>query len=200
MMDGFFSQAGMLIVNTLFGMYILAVLVRFLLQRVRADFYNPLAQFLVAVTNPPLLPLRRLIPGLWGIDWASVVLLVALAAIEQALIALLRGYRVTALMLAVLSLSQIVDLTLYVFLFTILARAILSWVAPYPRSPVMHLLISLTEPLLRPARRIIPPIGGLDLSPVVVLILLELAVMFVDHLALSIVQLAFGSASAWLNA
>ncbi len=199
-MDGFFSQAGMLLVNTLFGMYILAVLMRFLLQRVRADFYNPLAQFLVTVTNPPLLPLRRVIPGLWGIDWASVVLLLVLETVEQYLIALLRGYPLTALTLAVLSMSQIADLTLYVLLFSILARAILSWIAPYPRSPVAHLLTSLTEPLLRPARRIIPPIGGFDLSPVVVLILLELAVMLVDHLALSIAQLALGSASAWLGA
>ena len=200
MMDGFFSQAGLLLVNTLFGMYILAVLVRFLLQRVRADFYNPLARFLVTVTNPPLLPLRRLIPGFLGIDWASIVLLLLLEALEQYLIALLRGYPLTALVLMVLSLSQIADLTLYVFLFAILVRAILSWVAPYPRSPAMHLLVSLTEPLLRPARRLIPPIGGLDLSPVAVLILLELAVMLVDHIALGIAQMALISAHPWLAA
>ncbi len=199
-MDSFFSQAGELLVNTLFGMYILAVLVRFLLQEVRGDFYNPFAQFLVTVTNPVLIPLRRVIPGLWNIDWASIVLLFALEAVEQYLIAWLRGYRLTALMLAVLSLSQIVDLTIYVFLFAILARVILSWVAPYPRSPVTHLLISLSEPLLRPARRVIPPISGLDLSPIVVLILLQLAVMFIDHLALSIAQMALASAPAWLSA
>ncbi len=200
MMDGFLSQAGMLLVNTLFGLHILAVVARYLLQRVRADFYIPLAQFLVTVTNPLLLPLRRVIPGLGGIDWASIILLLVLEAVEQYLIALLRGYRLTALMLAVLSLSQIADLTLYVFLFTILARAVLSWIAPYPRNPAMNLLTSLTEPLLRPARRIIPPIGGLDLSPVAVLILLELAVMLVDHLTLGIAQLALGSAPAWLGA
>ncbi len=196
-MGGFLSQAGLLLVNTLFGMYILAVLVRFLLQRVRADFYNPLAQFLVTVTNPPLLPLRRMIPGLFGIDWASVVLLFALEVIEQYLIALLRGYHLTAPMLAVLSLSPLADLTLYVFLFAILARVILSWIVPYQRDPIMQLLVSLTEPLLRPARRIIPPIGGLDLSPVVVMIVLELAVMLVDQVAMSIAQVALVSAPAW---
>ncbi len=187
-MDGFFSQAGAFLINTLFGMYILAVLLRLMLQMVRADFYNPVAQFLVIVTNPPLLPLRRIIPGLWGIDLASVVLLLALEAVEQYVLALLRGFGITALALLVLVTSQIVELVLYVFLFTILARAILSWVAPYPRNAVMHLLVNLTEPLLRPARRIIPPVGGLDLSPIAVLILLELAIMLVEHGTLSIAQ------------
>lgn len=187
-MDGFLSQAGAFLINTLFGMYILAVLLRFMLQLVRADFYNPVAQFLVVVTNPPLLPLRRIIPGLWGIDLASVVLLLALEGLEQYLLSLLRGFGITTVVLLILVISQLVELALYVFLFTILARAILSWVAPYPRNAVMHLLMSLTEPLLRPARRIIPPIAGLDLSPIAVLILLQLAIMLVDHATLGIAQ------------
>ncbi len=194
-MESFFSQAGTLLINTLFGLYILAVLARFILQLVRANFYNPFAQFLVVVTNPPLLPLRRIIPGLWGIDWASVLLMLLLEAIEQYLLALLRGYSVTGTMLTVLSISQIADLVLYVFLFAILIRAILSWIAPYPHNPAMDLLVSLTEPLLRPARRIIPPIGGLDLSPVAVLILIELAIMLVDHLTMGMARLVVTSPS-----
>jgi len=189
-MDSFFAQAGTFLVSTLFGMYILAVLLRFLLQLVRGDFYSPVAQFLVVITNPLLLPLRRVIPGLWGIDLASVVLLLALETVEQYLISWLHGYGSTALVLAVLVISQIAELTLYIFLFTILVRVILSWIAPYPRNPVMHLLVSLTEPLLRPARRMIPPVAGLDLSPVAVLILLQLAVMLVDHLTLSFARIA----------
>ncbi|MHB8453452.1 MAG: YggT family protein [Acidiferrobacterales bacterium] len=189
-MNGFFAQAGAFLISTLFGMYILAVLLRFLLQVVRGDFYNPLAQFFVIVTNPLLLPLRRIIPGLGGVDVASLVLLAALEIAEQYLVARLHGFNITLLVLIVLSVSQLAELTLYIFLFTIVVRVILSWIAPYPRNPAMNLLVSLSEPLLRPARRTIPPIGGLDLSPIAVLILLQLAVMLVDHLTASFAQLA----------
>ena len=131
---GYFSNAAIFLVETFFGLYIFAVLLRFLLQRVRADFHNPIAQFLVAVTNPPLKPLRRLIPGLFGIDLASVFLLLLLEATRAALIYFLAGQ---PFMPAAIAFSAIVDLlraTINLFLFAILIRVILSWVNPYPKA------------------------------------------------------------------
>lgn len=175
---GYFSNAALFLVETFFGLYIFAVLLRFLLQRVRADFHNPIAQFLVAITNPPLKPLRRVVPGLFGIDLASVLLLLILEAIRAALIYFLAGqaFNPTAIVL-----SSVVDLlraTINLFLFAILIRVILSWVNPYPNAAT-QLLARLTDPLLRPAQRVIPPFSGVDLSPVLVMIGLVLVQMLI---------------------
>lgn len=177
-MGGYFTDAGIFLVETLFGLYILAVLLRFLLQIARADFYNPLAQFLVAITNPPLKPLRRIIPGLFGLDLASVVLLLALEALHFTLLALLLGQPPRAGAIALNGVADLLQLTLNVYLFAILIRVILSWISPYPNA-ASRVLTTLTEPLLRPARRLIPPVGGVDLSPMAVMIGLVLVNMLV---------------------
>jgi len=183
-MSGFLAEAGDFLVQTLFGLYILAVLLRFLMQLTRASFYNPIAQFVVKLTNPPLKPLRRLIPGLLGIDIASVVLLIALKSLELALLGWIRDFAPGLVPLLVAATVELVRLTIYVFFFAVIIRAILSWVSPYglPHNPAGDVLVSLTEPMLRPARRLIPPIGGFDLSPIVVLVALQLALMALDHL------------------
>ncbi len=178
-MNPYFNQAGVYLVQVLFEFYILAVLLRFLFQLVRADFYNPISQFLVILTNPPLRFLRRVIPGLGGIDLASVVLLLALKMLELYTIGWIKGFTAKPVGLAVVASADLLRLTLYVFIITILARVILSWFSSYGmrRHPATDLMYSLTEPLMRPARRLIPPIGGLDLSPIAVFILLELALI-----------------------
>ena len=115
-MGGYFAQAGVFLIQFIFGLYILAILLRFMLQLVRADFYNPISQFLVSLTNPPLRPLRRLIPGLWGIDLASLLLLLVLSAIQWLLIYLLTtGTYPGPLGLAVHSLAHLSKLTPHVF-------------------------------------------------------------------------------------
>lgn len=171
----YFSQAGTFLIETLFWLYILLVLLRFLLQVLRADFYNPISKFLVKVTNPPLRPLRRMIPGLWGIDLASVVLLLGLEGVKLYLLYSLHGVTAKPLGILVLSVAELLYLTFGVFLFALVVRAVLSWIAPHTYNPATSLLISLSEPLLRPARRVIPPVSGLDLSFIVVFILLYLA-------------------------
>ncbi|GMR03618.1 MAG: YggT family protein [Gammaproteobacteria bacterium] len=178
-MNPYFNQAGVYLVQVLFEFYILAVLLRLLFQLVRADFYNPISQFLVILTNPPLRFLRRVIPGLGGIDLASVVLLLALKMLELYTIGWIKGFTPKPVGLAVVASADLLRLTLYVFIITILARVILSWFSSYGmrRHPATDLMYSLTEPLMRPARRLIPPIGGLDLSPIAVFILLELALI-----------------------
>lgn len=175
----YFGQAAAYLIQTVFGLYILAVMLRLLLQMVRADFYNPLSQFLVKITNPPLKPLRRIIPGLFGIDLASVLLLLALKMMEFMLIAIALGHVPRLAGLLVLSLAGLLQLLIYIFLVSIIIQVILSWVRPGDYNPLTALLHDLTEPLLKPARRTIPPVSGLDFSPVAVLIALQLLLMLV---------------------
>jgi len=184
-MNAFLTQAGVYLVKVVFELYLFAVLLRLLFQLVRADFYNPVAQFVVALTNPVLRPLRRAIPGLFGVDLASVLLLFALKGGEWFLIAWLRDVPTSLSAIAFAAVTELLELTLYVFIVAVFARVLLSWVTPYGghRSPVTGLLVSLTEPLMRPARRLIPPIGGVDLSPIAVIVVLQLAVMLVQSLS-----------------
>ena len=173
------SQALVFLVDILLGLYILAVLLRFLFQFVRADFYNPFSQALVIITNPTLAPLRRLIPGLYGIDLAAVVLLLVLQCLKNFIIWLIQGAQPKVMGLVVVSAAELFQLTLWVFIIAIFARVILSWVSPHAvyRNPMVGLLNNLTDPLLRPARQMIPPMGGLDLSPIAVFILLYLTII-----------------------
>jgi len=185
-MNGYLNQAFVYLIQVLFDLYILAVMLRFLLQLTRADFYNPISQFLVKVTNPPVLLLRKFIPGLWGIDLASVVLLFVLQATELLLIGkpgvgtaffpgLVHGAMLHPASLAILSVADLISLVLYIFLVTTFIRIIISWINPYSgHNPAMGLLVSLSEPVMAPARRLIPPISGMDLSPIAVFIVLQL--------------------------
>lgn len=183
-MNSFFTDAGTLIVEVVFGLYILAVLLRFLFQLSRADFYNPVSQFLVALTNPLLIPLRRIIPGLMGIDLAALVLLLALQLLKLYVLFWLRELPVALLPLALAAVVSLVQLVINVYFYAILIRVILSWFMPYGmrQNPAGDLLVSLTEPLMRPARRLIPAVGGLDLSPIVVLVGLQLLQLALAHL------------------
>lgn len=173
---GYLGQTGIFLIETLFGFFILAVLLRFLLQLVRGDFYNPAAQFLVTVTNPALKPLRRLIPGLLGIDVASVLLLMLLQGAKIYLVAWLLGATPALAGVAVYSLASLLDLTLFTFIIIIIIRIVVSWISPYP-NPMLRPLTQLSEPLMRPARRLIPPISGIDLSPIAVLLALQVGGM-----------------------
>ena len=176
--DGYLTNPLVFLIQVLFGAYILVVMLRFLLQLVKADFYNPVSQFIVKATTPVLQPLRRFIPGFAGIDIASIVLMWLLKSIELSLILLISGAAGANLLSTLAwSIPELVALLINVFLFAILIQVILSWVNPGGYNPAASLLHSLTEPLLRPARRLIPPVGGLDLSPMLVMVVLVLLKM-----------------------
>lgn len=177
----YFTNAGVFLIQTLFGFYILAVMLRFLLQWIRADFYNPIVQALVKITNPPLIRLRRVIPGFLGIDMAAVVLMIALQLIETTLVLWFSGVPLQFGGILVLSVASLLSLLIYVYIFSILIAAIISWVNPDPYSPVVQLLRQLTEPALRPARQLLPPMGGLDLSPLIVLMVLYMGIFLLVH-------------------
>jgi YggT family protein len=171
------GNATTFLIETLFGLYILIVMLRFLLQWVRADFYNPVSQFIVKATQAPLAPLRRIIPGIAGVDLAAVVFMFILKFAELWLVIGLLGMSPQLPGLAMLSIAELLSLGINVFIFSILIQVIISWVNPGMYNPVMGLLHSLNEPLLAPARRVIPPISGLDLSPIAVIIFLQLVSM-----------------------
>ncbi|RDH88342.1 MAG: YggT family protein [endosymbiont of Seepiophila jonesi] len=178
MMDGnYLANPAIFLIQTLFGLYILAVVLRLILQLVKADFYNPVSQFLVRATNPPLKLLRRFIPGFGGIDISSIVLAWGLKAAELGLVILLSGASVNALGPFLWAIPELVELLINIFLFAILIQVILSWINPGAYNPASALLHSLTDPVMRPARRILPPISGLDLSPMLVMIGLVLLKM-----------------------
>ncbi len=177
--------ATIFLVQTVFGFYILAVMLRFLLQCVRADFYNPLVQFLVRITNPPLLPLRRIIPGYRGLDLASVLLAFALQLVEAMLIILLLNQRLSVDSVLLLTVAELFKLLINIYLWGIVIQAVLSWFNPDPRHPATRVLAQLTNPLLRPVRRWLPPISGIDLSPMVVVVaLIFLSLLLQDLLGL----------------
>ena len=171
---GYGSNALVFLIKSLFGLYLIAIMLRFLLQLTRADFYNPMSQFLVKITNPPLVPLRRIIPGVMGIDFAAVVLLIIIQGIELFLEYIVQGYTLAPLGLLILTIAELLRLLFQVYFYTILIQVILSWINPGAYNPTVALLYSLNEPLLARARRIIPPIHGVDLSPIVVVIGIQL--------------------------
>lgn len=158
------------LIQTLFGLYTTVVAIRFLLQWARADFYNPISQFVVKVTTPVLRPLRRIIPGYGGLDLAALVLVWLLTSVELAFLAVLLGITSLPIMAFGWAIPGVVEIFINLFLFTVLIRVILSWVNPDPYNPAVTLLNRLTDPLMRPAQRWIKPIGEIDLSPMLVLI------------------------------
>lgn len=165
------SNAGVFLVSTVFGLYILAVMLRLILQMVRADFYNPVSRFIVKVTNPPLKPLRRFIPGFAGIDMASVSVMMILQMLEFYIITLLRNFPSPDILgLVLYSFVELISLGFYVFLFSIFILALLSWINPGQHNPINNLLSQITEPVLRPARRLLPPMSGMDLSPMLAMV------------------------------
>ncbi|MCP5158522.1 MAG: YggT family protein [Gammaproteobacteria bacterium] len=160
-------------------------MLRFLLQCVRADFYNPLVQFLVRITNPLLLPLRRVVPGYRGLDLAAVVLAFVLQLLEVVLLNMLSIQPVGVGSLLLLTLLELLKLLINIYLWSVIIQALLSWFNPDPYHPAARVLAQLTAPVLRPAQRMLPPISGVDLSPMLVVIaLIFISLLLQDFLGL----------------
>jgi YggT family protein len=173
------TNPAIFIIDTLFSLYILAVMLRFLLQWCGAEFYNPISQFLVKATHPPLRILRRFVPPIGKIDTSSLVLVLALQMLADFSILMLKGVSIGIGALTILSITQLVSLLINIFIFAVFARALLSWLNPGTFNAASSILYSLTEPLLNVCRRFIPDLGGIDLSPLVALLLLQLAKMLI---------------------
>ena len=161
------------LIDILLQLYATALLIRVLLQWVRADFYNPVSQFIVKITNPPVLPLRKIIPGFGGIDAATLLLAFLVIAIKIMLV----YQTILPVPVVIMALGQTLVLIISIFMYAIIIQAVLSWVNPDPYNPAVSLLNSLTQPVLKHFRNLIPPISGMDISPMIAII----ALIFVQY-------------------
>ena len=167
------SGALIYLITTITDLYVAAILLRLLLQWVRADFYNPLCQFLIKVTNPVLVPVRRIIPSIGKLDTASVVIMLLLELLQLIIITQLSQADFGFEFLLLFAIRKLLITLLITYLVLIIARVIVSWIASQSRHPLIPLIYQLTEPVLKPFNKLLPPIGGIDLSPLFVLIILR---------------------------
>ena len=177
MSDSYFSGLGVFLIDTLVSLYVFALMLRFLLQWAEADFYNPISQFLVKLTHPPLRYLRRFIPSVRRIDTASLVLMLAVQILSDYLVFTLQQISASPASLLLVALGQLLELLYNILFYSILISVVLSWVAPRGYNPAMKLLYDLTDPLLAFFRRFLPPMSGIDISPLLALIALQFAKM-----------------------
>src|SRR5258705_11821673 len=176
------NQALIFLLETFLGLFSLALLTRFYLQAVRAPARNPLSEFLAALTDFIVRPARRVIPGLWGYDLSTLVLAWLSELVLVGGVLALKGYQIgpdvgpPAIGLMLLAALNLLKLFIYILMVAVFAQAILSFIAP--RGPAMPILSSLTRPFLRIFQRRIPPIGAVDLSPLFVLVLCQILLMW----------------------
>jgi YggT family protein len=171
---GAIGNVGVLLVNTLGGLYLLAIMLRFLLQVARADFYNPFTQAIVKVTDPAVRLFRRIIPGYRGLDFASLVLALLVQCIATTLLISLSGFGIPGAGLVVSwSVIGLLSLVLNIYFWGMMISIIASFIAPHSAHPALVLIRQLTEPLMEPFRRLLPSMGGLDLSPIFVFLAIQ---------------------------
>ncbi len=175
------TQAAIFLIQTVVGLFALALLLRFYLQLVRAPYRNPISQFLNALTDFLVKPTRRIVPGLWGMDLATLLLAWLCEVLILFAVLALGGVELGAIGAAaffgvlVLGMVKVLKTSIYILMVAVIVQAILSWVNPY--SPVGPLLSSLTQPLLRPLQKRVPMVANVDLSPLVLIIILQLLLM-----------------------
>ncbi|MCP3908101.1 MAG: YggT family protein [Oceanicoccus sp.] len=184
---GALQDIGNLLIQTFFNLYILALLLRLLLQMAKADFYNPICQFLVKATQPVLKPVRGFIPGIGSIDTATLVVVLLLQIIATTLLVVIQGYPIpNPVSTLIWGALGTVGMVINIYFIAILASIILSWIAPGSYNPTVLLLHQLTEPVMKPFRKILPAMGGLDLSPIFVFITINILQIILNHMAASV--------------
>lgn len=178
------QNVGIFLVETLFSLYIGAVLIRFLLALSRANFYNPLSQFLVKITNPVLVPMRRMIPAIGKLDTAAIVLALGLKIIQLLLLVALKGSEASLPVVLVFAVIELLRTVIQIYIFALIIQAVLSWVGNSYGNPLADVLHSLTDPLLRPIRKFVPTIGMVDLSPMAAILLLYIVLIVLQSFGL----------------
>lgn len=187
------GQIARFLTEALFGFFVFLLLLRFYMQLLRAPFHNPVGEFVAALTNWMVLPMRRVTPGLFGIDLASLALAWLAEGLMWLLLLWLRGFSLSGApgiafaVLAVLAAIELARLSLYLLIGVILVQVIISWVNPYaPLAPIFN---ALTRPFYRVFRRFIPPIGNIDLSPLIVLLIVQVLLIPLGTLAQTVSRL-----------
>ena len=179
-----FAEIFSYLLQTALSLLLFLLLLHFLLQLVRADFYNPISQMLIKITHPVLRPVRLLTPRLRGIDTAVLLSLLLIQMASIAAILAVNGQSLpNVFLLLVWAILGITALTVQFYFFAILAIIILSWIAPGTSHPAARLLYQLTAPVMAPFRGLLPPMGGLDLSPILMFIAINIVQIMLRHLA-----------------
>ena len=177
-----FTDAGSVLIQSLASIYLVIILLRFLLQLCRADFYNPVSQFAHRATALFLVPIRKAFPTFRNIDMACGILALLVQWLAIQLTISIHGLSlVNPLYVLTWGLIGIVSMTINFYIYGLLAAIILSWVAPHNPHPAITLLWQLMEPVMAPFRKIIPPLGGIDLSPIFIFLILNMFRIFIMH-------------------
>ena len=176
-----------LLIQTLCQLFLLALIMRVLLQLARADSYNPISQFLIKVTQPLLKPIRRFIPSIGKVDTATLIAILLIQMLTTAALVALQGYSIpNPLDLLIWAVLGTLGMLINIYFIAILASIIISWVAPGSYNPLILLLHQLTEPVMAPFRKIVPAMGGLDLSPIFVFLAINVLQIMLGHIAASV--------------
>ena len=180
MSSTYFAQATIFLVELSFDIFILALILRYLFTVVRIDSFNPLSGLIIKITDPLLKPLRRTIPSYLGVDWPLVLVLFVLQAIEITLVTLVATGGIPALAgLAILTIANLLRMVLYIYLFIILIQVIISWINPNAYSLITKIMQQISTPILNPARKLLPSAGGIDFSPLIILVIINLLMILV---------------------
>lgn len=166
-----FAQIGVFLVDAVASFFVFVLLARFHFQWLRAPFRNPIGEFVLATTSFMVLPVRRVIPGLAGLDLATLLLAWLVQGISLWIQREIVGADVSAMALAAIAAVDLLRYSVYILVFAVIVQAVLSWVNPY--TPVAPAFDIITRPFLRPLRRFIPPPGGVDLTPLILLVILQ---------------------------
>lgn len=190
-----FDNAGVFLVQAIFDLYIFIVMLRIVLQWVHADFANPIFELVAKLTNKPLRFIRRFVPVINGIDLPAMILLLSLEVFKLILIVWLQANTIPGILgLIVLGFAELLSQLISIFFYSLLGLAILSWVNPLAHGALVDVLYRLCEPLLRPVRRVLPPVAGFDLSPIPVMLGLKLvSILLVQPLIQIGTTLAIGN-------
>lgn len=177
-----FSQIAIFLIEAVFSLYIGAVVIRLLLGFTRASFNNPFSQFLVKITNPALIPLRRFLPSFGSIDTSAVVLAYALTWIKVSLLFLLSKGAIMFPETLFFAVGELVKTIIWIYIIALLIQAVTSWIGNTQGNPIIPLVNSLTNPILRPIRKVVPLIGMMDLSPLVAILGLNILLIIVNNI------------------
>ena len=169
-----FANAGVFLVQTFLGLYLILLLVRFLMQVSRADYYNPICQAVVKLTDPVVRPLKPLIPSFQRIDLATLIVALFVQTSAISIIMMLTGNQIFHPAYILWGLVGLASIILDIYFFSLLVMVIASWIAPYSNHPAMTLINQLTDPICAPARKLLPPMGGLDFSIILVFVIITL--------------------------
>jgi YggT family protein len=174
------GQIGVYLVDTVFAFFVLLLLARFHFQWLHVPFRNPLGEFVLATTSWMVMPLRRVVPGLAGLDLATLLLAWVLQGVVIWIKASIVAAEPSLLAIAGVAALDLVRYSLYILVFAVLVQVIFSWINPYaPMAPVFN---AMTAPFLRPLRRFIPPLGGIDLTPLVLLVIIQIILIVLANL------------------